>query len=69
MTDKSRLDNPNAVINTKVLSDITKEPKICVTYRDGTKLDIRSGNKNIDHVLTLVNRHSRKLREEEDFAP
>ncbi|CAG8674996.1 4727_t:CDS:2 [Acaulospora morrowiae] len=65
MTDKSRLANPNAVINTKVLADITKEPKIS----DGTKLNIRAGNKKLVHVLALVEKHARKLREEEDFAP
>ncbi|CAG8440334.1 7642_t:CDS:2 [Funneliformis caledonium] len=68
MTDKARLANPGATINTTVLSDPNQDPTINIIYRDGKKLTLRPGNKNIDEVLYVVNKHLRRLKEEEDFA-
>ncbi|CAG8521891.1 19547_t:CDS:2 [Dentiscutata erythropus] len=68
MTDKARLANPNAIIKTVILSDLEKEPKINITYSDGKKVHIRAGDKTIEHVLTIVNKHMRKLQEDEDFT-
>ncbi|CAI2161667.1 14030_t:CDS:2 [Funneliformis geosporum] len=68
MTDKARLANPSATINTTVLSDPNQNPTINIIYRDGKKLTLRPGNKNIDEVLYVVNKHLRRLKEEEDFA-
>ncbi|RIB30817.1 hypothetical protein C2G38_2151570 [Gigaspora rosea] len=68
MTDKARLANPNAIINTVILSDVKKDPRINITYSDGKKIHIRAGDKTIEHVLTIVNKHLRKLQDDEDFA-
>jgi len=68
MTDKARLVNPNAIINTTVLSHPNEDPTIDIIYRDGKKLHLRSGNKSVDDVLYIVNKHLRKLKEEEDFS-
>jgi len=68
MTDKARLANPGAIINTTVLSDLNEDPAINIIYRDGKKLYLRPGNKNIDEVLYIVNKYLRRLKDEEDFA-
>ncbi|GBB90046.1 hypothetical protein RclHR1_16910004 [Rhizophagus clarus] len=68
MTDKARLANPNAIINTTVLSDPKEDSAISIIYRDGKKLYIRPGNKNIDEVLNIVNKYLRRLKEDDDFA-
>ncbi|CAI2163721.1 17503_t:CDS:2 [Funneliformis geosporum] len=51
MTDKARLANPSATINTTVLSDPNQNPTINIIYRDGKKLTLRPGNKNIDDFV------------------
>ncbi|CAG8812306.1 19176_t:CDS:2 [Cetraspora pellucida] len=61
MTDKARLANPNAIINTKYNN-------AHLFLGDGKKVHIRTGNKTIEHVLTIVNKHTRKLQEDEEFA-
>ncbi|RUP46008.1 hypothetical protein BC936DRAFT_147463 [Jimgerdemannia flammicorona] len=66
MTDKARIANPALKVSTTILSDVDAKPSINVTYRDGKKLEVQAGEMNIDSVIMIVNKHAKKLQEEQD---
>ncbi|RUS20987.1 hypothetical protein BC937DRAFT_93893 [Endogone sp. FLAS-F59071] len=66
LTDEVKIDNPALKVSTSVMSDFNAIPSIHVTYRDGKKLDIHPGDMKVNDVLTLVNKHAKKLQEEQD---
>ncbi|CAH1763129.1 19624_t:CDS:2 [Entrophospora sp. SA101] len=68
MNNKLSEENPKIVINTTLLTDVNEEPQISVTYRDGKKLELFPGERNIDEVLQIVGKHLRKLKEKEEFT-
>ncbi|CAG8568630.1 7339_t:CDS:2, partial [Gigaspora margarita] len=59
MTDKARLANPNAIINTVILSDNFNDLNLLLG--DGKKVHIRTGDKTIEHIRELLSAYQARF--------
>ncbi|KAG2172694.1 hypothetical protein INT43_000041 [Umbelopsis isabellina] len=63
MTDAAKKANPSIKINTTMLSDPKAASKIDIAYRDGKKLSFQADEYKIDSLVSMVNKHAKKLEE------
>ncbi|KAK9766100.1 hypothetical protein K7432_005063 [Basidiobolus ranarum] len=68
VTNESKLSNPNCKIITNYLNDNNAPSNVQVTFRDGKQFDLRSNDMKIDDILSIVQKHSKKLQELEDSS-
>ncbi|CAG8564267.1 8615_t:CDS:2 [Paraglomus brasilianum] len=68
MTDNGRKANPNAKINTILSPNPKDKPNINITFRDGKTMDFDASTMKINELLRPVEKHIRKLREQEDIG-
>ncbi|KAG0050885.1 39S ribosomal protein L44, mitochondrial [Gryganskiella cystojenkinii] len=68
ITSDALTANPALKIITESHADVSKPPKITVTYKDGKTLDINAGEMKVNDVLRQVGKHTRKLQEKEEAS-
>ncbi|ORY03618.1 hypothetical protein K493DRAFT_206840 [Basidiobolus meristosporus CBS 931.73] len=68
ITNESKESNPNCKVVTNYLTDNKAPSNVQVVFRDGKQFDLRSNDMKIDDILTVVQKHSKKLQELEDSA-